>query len=167
MWILTVIPDFLVHLLLVVGILGTIASFILSIIPFIKKYQLALQIVSIMILAFSLYLEGGLALKKDYDLKIADMKVEMANAATEAAKQNADIIQKYADQQAANEGKSGTVTRYIEKQTVKIDSSCTLSPEAIIAHNAAATNTPIDEEPVTPNTDVKTADHNAAARGDK
>ena len=166
MWILTFLSPYIIHLILVIGILGTLASFVLSVVPFIKQYQLPLQIVSIMLLAFSLYLEGGIALQADYESKIKDMEIRMANAATDAAKTNADIIQKYADKQNTNENTNSTITRYIEKETVKIDSSCVLTPEAIIAHNAAATNTPIDEKPVTPQTDVKTEDHNTAARGE-
>ena len=41
----------------------------------------------------------------------------MAEKAAEAAKINADIIQKYADQQAENDKSSNSISRYIEKET--------------------------------------------------
>lgn len=157
MWILSFLSPSIIHILVVIGLLGTLASFVLGAVPFIKQYKLVIQIVSIALLAFSIYLEGGLSLQAEYESKIKDMQVVMANAATKAALANSALAQKYADAQAATEANSNTITRYIEKETIKIDRNCRLSPEVIIAHNAAATDTPIDEA-------IK--DHNAAAQGD-
>ncbi len=164
MWLINHIPETLIHLLLVAGLLGTIASFVLGIIPFIKQYQLPLQIVSILVLAFAVYLEGGLALKNKYELEVQKMQTKMAEAAVAAAKVNAEIIQKYADKQAQNDNVSNSVSRYIEKETIRIDQSCVVAPEAIIAHNSAASGTMINEQILTPLTEVKTEDHNQAAR---
>lgn len=155
-------PESLVHLLLVIGMLGTVASFVLGIIPFIKKYQLPLQIISILILAFGVYLEGGLALKTKYELEVEKMKTKMAEAAAQAAKINADVIQKYADLQTQNDQVSNSVSKYIEKETIKIDQSCVVAPEANIAHDAAATG---DEAPLTLSSQIEPGNHDSVARG--
>lgn len=167
MWILNHLPESIIHLILVLGLLGTMASFVLGILPFIKKYQLPLQIISTLVLAFGVYLEGGLALKNKYEIEIQKMKTQMAEKAAEAAKINSDIIQKYADQQAQNDKSSNSISRYIEKETIKIDSSCKIAPEVIIAHNAAATRSSVEEATLTLDSQVETASHNTAARGSK
>ncbi len=165
MWLINFIPESMIHLILVLGILGTVASFVMGIMPFIKRYQLPLQIISILILAFALYMEGGLALKNQYELAVQKMQTKMAEAAAEAAKVNAQIIQKYADKQAQNDNVSNSVSRYIEKETIKIDQTCVVAPEAVVAHNAAASKKLVEEMPITLQSAVESAEHNKAAKG--
>ena len=86
MWILYVLPEIAIHLILLVSILGVIAGFLLGFIPFVKQYKLLIQIVSILILTLGVYLEGGLADQKEWQLKVAELetKVKEAEAKAEA-----------------------------------------------------------------------------------
>ena len=56
MWIFTVTPDWIIHAILGLGIIGVILGFVLGFIPIIGKYKLPIQIISILILSLGLYL---------------------------------------------------------------------------------------------------------------
>ena len=51
MWILSFLPEFIPHLIFIIGVLGTIAGFVLGFIPFVSTYKLPIQITSILILS--------------------------------------------------------------------------------------------------------------------
>ena len=76
MWIISILPDAAIHLIFILGILGTIAGFVLGFIPFVKTYQFAIQICSIVILVFGVYLEGGLSESKEWELKVKEMEAK-------------------------------------------------------------------------------------------
>ena len=74
MWILSVLPDYAIHVLLSIGIIGVILGFVLGFIPFVGKYKLPIQIISIFILTLALYLEGGLENDRLWQLKVKEVQ---------------------------------------------------------------------------------------------
>jgi uncharacterized membrane protein len=60
MWILSITPDWVFHVMLIAGILGTIAGFALGFISVIKQYIIPIRIISIVLLLFGLFMEGAL-----------------------------------------------------------------------------------------------------------
>lgn len=94
MWIINFLPEFFVHMILFLGISGVIAGFVLGFIPFISKYKFPIQVISILVLSLGLYLEGGLAKKKEYDLRIKELEVKVAKAQAESANKNIEIQEK-------------------------------------------------------------------------
>ena len=74
MWILSFLPEAVTHLIFFVGVIGVIAGFVLGFIPFIAPYKLPIQIISILVLSFGLYLEGGLADQAIWQLKVKEYK---------------------------------------------------------------------------------------------
>lgn len=91
MWMLNFLPEFFIHFILLAGISGVIAGFLLGFIPFVNRYKLPIQIISLLVLSLGIYLEGGLAKKKDFDLKIKELEVKVAKAEAEAANKNVEI----------------------------------------------------------------------------
>ena len=71
MWIFTVLPDAVIHMILALGIIGVIAGFLLGLIPFVKKYKLAIQVISILVMSLGLYLEGGLSDNKEWEARVS------------------------------------------------------------------------------------------------
>ena len=82
MWILNFLPDFAFHLLLVIGILGIVAGFFLSNIPFIGTNGKLIQIVSILITVLAVWYEGGIAKDQEYKKQIAELQLKVAKAET-------------------------------------------------------------------------------------
>jgi hypothetical protein len=119
MWILSYLPDFVTHIIFLVGVVGTIAGFVLSFIPFIKLYQLPVQIISILLLSLGLYLEGGLAEQAVWQLKVKEMEAKVAIAEAKSQEQNVILVEKIVIKTKKIRGKSKTITEYIDREVVK------------------------------------------------
>ena len=144
MWILSILPDAAIHTIFGLGILGTIAGFVLGFIPFIKAYRLAIQIISIIVLVFGVYLEGGLADYKEWELKVAEMKVKIAEAEAKSANVNTEIQEKVVEKTKIIREKGRDIIKYVDKEIVKKEEiikyieNCPVPKDIIDIHNQAA-----------------------------
>jgi len=143
MWILSILPDAAIHIIFGLGILGTIAGFVLGFIPFVKTYQFAIQICSIIVLVFGVYLEGGLADYKEWELKVKEMEAKMAQAEAQSANKNVEIQEKIVEKTKIIREKGRDVIKYIDKEVVKKEEvikyieNCPVPKEIIDLHNQA------------------------------
>jgi len=80
MWIISILPEWAFHLILTVGIIGTVAGFALGMIPAIKQYKIPIQVISLLVLSLGLYLEGGLADYKEWEARVKEMEAKVAVA---------------------------------------------------------------------------------------
>lgn len=140
MWILTYFPDFLTHVIFILGVLGTIVGFLLGFIPGIKPYQLAIQVISILILSFGLYLEGGLAEQSIWQAKVKDLEVKIAEAETKSEKVTTEVVTKILTKKQVIKEKGNDIVQFIDREVVKYNNICTIPEVVITAHNAAAKN---------------------------
>ena len=144
MWILSILPDAAIHLIFILGILGTIAGFVLGFIPFVKTYQFAIQICSIVVLVFGVYLEGGLSESKEWELKVKEMEAKVAQAEAKSAITNVEIQEKVVEKTKVIREKGRDVIKYIDKEVVKKEEvikyveNCPVPKEIIDLHNQAA-----------------------------
>jgi uncharacterized membrane protein (DUF106 family) len=143
MWILSILPDAAIHIIFGLGILGTIAGFVLGFIPFVKTYQFAIQICSIVVLVFGVYLEGGLADYKEWELKVKEMEAKMAQAEAQSANKNIEIQEKIVEKTKVIREKGKDIIKYIDKEVVKKEEvvkyieNCPVPKEIIDLHNQA------------------------------
>jgi len=143
MWILSILPDVAIHLIFILGILGTIAGFVLGFIPFVKTYQFAIQICSIVILVFGVYLEGGLAENKEWELRVKEMEAKVAQAEAQSANKNIEIQEKIVEKTKVIREKGKDIIKYIDKEVVKKEEvvkyieNCPVPKEIIDLHNQA------------------------------
>ena len=119
MWILSILPDAAIHLIFILGILGTIAGFVLGFIPFVKTYQFAIQICSIVILVFGVYLEGGLAENKEWELKVKEMEAKVAQAEAQSANKNTEIQEKVVEKTKVIREKGRDIIKYVDRWNTK------------------------------------------------
>lgn len=145
MWLISFLPDFVVHILLLAGAAGVIAGFLLGFIPFISQYKLPIQVISIIVLVCSVYLEGGLAEKARYELMIAEMEKKVAKAEADSAITNIEIVERIRVETQVIHEKGDQIIKYVNREIVKYDSSCDLPEIIVTIHNAAALNKPIEE----------------------
>ena len=145
MWILSILPEAAIHTIFGLGILGTIAGFVLGFIPFIKAYKLAIQIISILVLVLGVYLEGGLPDYKEWELKVKEMEAKVAQAETKSANTNIEIQEKVVEKTKVIREKGRDIIKYIDKEIVKKEEvikyieHCPVPKEIIDLHNQAAT----------------------------
>ena len=143
MWILSILPDAAIHIIFGLGILGTIAGFVLGFIPFVKTYQFAIQICSIIVLVFGVYLEGGLADYKEWELRVKEMEAKVAKAEAESANKNVEIQEKIVEKTKVIREKGKDIIKYIDKEVVKKEEvvkyieNCPVPKEIIDLHNQA------------------------------
>ena len=140
MWIINWLPEFVVHLIFLAGVVGTIAGFVLGFIPIVSKYKLPIQIISLILLSLGVYLEGGLAEKAKWELRVKEMEVKVAEAEAKSAVVNTEIVEKVITQRQVIKVKGDKVIEYIDREVKVFDNTCTVPEIAIKAHNMAAKN---------------------------
>lgn len=144
MWVLSVLPEWAIHSIFAAGVLGTIAGFILGFIPFIKAYKLAIQVISILLLVLGVYLEGGLADYKEWELKVKEMEAKVAEAQAKGAEKNVEIQEKVVEKTKVIREKGRDIITYVDRDVVKNQEvikyveHCPVPQEIINIHNQAA-----------------------------
>ena len=149
MWIINWLPEFVVHLIFLAGIVGTIAGFVLGFLPFVGKYKLPIQIISLLLLSLGVYLEGGLAEKAKWELRVKEMEKKVAEAQAKAAVVNTQIVEKVVTEKEYIKVKGQKVVEYIDREVKVFDTNCTVPEVAIKAHDMSASNEAPPENTVT------------------
>ena len=144
MFLLHFLPDaflsWVVNGLLVVGVVGTAASWIARYVPFVSQYRVPVQIIGIICLVAGVYFKGGEATELQWRERVAEQqkKIEIAEAKSrEANQQLQNEIKK--TQKLTQEVKNATKAG-IKANAAKMDSQCTVDSVAIGLHNSASQN---------------------------
>jgi hypothetical protein len=157
MWILSILPEAAIHIIFGLGILGTITGFVLGFIPFVKTYKLAIQVISLLILVFGVYLEGGLADYKEWELKVKQMEAKVAQAEVKSGEKNVEIQEKIVETTKVVREKGRDIIKYVDRwntkevikevegperirreEVIKYIENCPVPKEFIDLHNQAA-----------------------------
>ena len=146
MWIISFLPNWVFHLLLIAGILGTVAGFVLSMVPLIQKYIFPIRIISIILLSFSLYIEGGLANEESWQLKVKEVEAKLAQKEVQSQAETVKIVEKVVTKTAYIKTKGQDIIKYLDKEVVKDNEvikyveTCPAIPQVILKSvNEAAT----------------------------
>lgn len=157
MWILSVLPEIAIHLIFSAGVIMTLAGFVLGFIPFINRYKLPIQILGILVLSLGIYLEGGLADNKEWQLKVAEMEVKVKEAEAKSATKNVEIQEKVVTKTQIVKEKGKDIIHYVDRivtkeipkeipgperekivEVIKYVENCPVPQLLIDQHNAAA-----------------------------
>lgn len=146
MWIISFLPNWVFHLLLTAGILGTVAGFVLGMVPLIQKYIFPIRIISIILLSFSLYIEGGLANEESWQLKVKEVETKLAQKEAQSQAETVKIVEKVVTKIAYIKTKGQDIIKYLDKEVVKDNEvikyveTCPAIPQVILKSvNEAAT----------------------------
>jgi hypothetical protein len=161
-WILSWLPDFVFHLILIVGVLALLAGWALRMVPVVAKYSLPIQVAGVLLTILGVWYEGGIAKDAEWKARVAELEVKVAQAEVKSAQVNTKVVTKVVTKTQVIKEKGATVTEYIDREIVKYDAECKIPQAAIKAHDASALNKSIDEI-ITPATVVGSAEHNALA----
>lgn len=144
MWIISILPEWAFHLILTLGIIGTVAGFALGMVPAIKQYKIPIQVISLLVLSLGLYLEGGLADYKEWEARVKEMEAKVAVAEEKAKTVNVEVQEKIVTQTKVIREKGKDIIKYIDKEVVKTEEvikyveNCPVPKEIIDIHNDAA-----------------------------
>lgn len=138
MWILDWLPFWVFHLITLMGVLTLIAAQFFKFIPFITQYRLPIQVGGILILAFGLYMEGGIATQEKWEARVKEVEAKVAEAEAKSAKVNTKIIEKVNTKVEIVKVRGDEIVKYVDREIVKYDDQCKIPKEFVKAHNDAA-----------------------------
>ena len=140
MWILNFLPFWFFHLITLLAVIGLLVGFVLGMIPIINKYKLPIQAVSILLLAFGLYMEGAISNEEKWQALVKEMEAKVALADEKSKNATGKIEYKFVDKVKVVKDVQVVVQEKIKEVATVIDSKCELTPEAVSLINAAAKN---------------------------
>ena len=140
MWILKWLPDWIFYVLLLAGVIGYIATYLLRFIPIpmIYMYKTPIQLVSILFMAFGVYMAGAIANEQAWKDRVAKLEKEYAESQVKSEKVNTEVVTKYVTKREVIHQRGEDQIRYIDREIVKYNEICRLPKEVITLHNDAA-----------------------------
>ena len=141
MWILDFLPFWIFHLIVLVGIGGLITSLVLKFIPFVSMYRVPIQVASIIILVFGVYMEGGISNQEKWEAKVAEAKLEMAQKETASAEVTTKVVTKYVTKIQIVKEKGDVIIKEVPKYITKeSDAKCPIPNAFVVLHDSASKN---------------------------
>ena len=116
------------------GVLAYILSKLVSIIPFIGRYKIAVELGSIVAMILGAYFFCGVV----YRAQVADLKEKVRISEEKSRQANADLSVVIKDKNKVVREKQIVIQEKIIRDTAKIDAECRVPPEAINILNESA-----------------------------
>ena len=138
MWILKWLPDFVFYAILLVGLAGIAASFVLKFIPLVSLYRAPIQWVSALLTAVGLYMVGAIADNDAWLARVADLEQQVAVAEARSAEQNVKIVTQVVTKREYYRTRGNDIVQYVDREVAKYDNTCPVPSEVVKAHNDAA-----------------------------
>lgn len=138
MQLLNFVPDIFFHLLLIVGVLGLIAGYLLNNIPFIDTNAKTIQVVAILVTVVAVWFEGGISRDKEYREQIAELKVKIAQVEKESAEANTKLVEQLKENEKLRKEKKNATQTIVNQVVSKYDGNCVLSNAFIRVHDSAS-----------------------------
>lgn len=141
MWILKWLPDFVFYAILLAGLAGIAASFVLKFIPFVSTYRIPILWASGIMTAFGLYMAGAIGDNNAWLARVADLEKQVAVAEAKSAAANTELTSKIAQKDREIAAKSAELKNRVAQNAAAMDAQCTVSSSTISILNDAATRT--------------------------
>ena len=142
-WMLSFIPDWFWILVLISGIVGTLATWVLKFIPFVSNYRLPIQVVSIIALIVGVYFQGVIANEQKWQNEIAELQKKVAEAEAKSKETNVVVQEKIITKTKIIKEKGKDIINYVDREVVKKEEiikyieQCPVPKEIIDLHNQA------------------------------
>lgn len=146
MWVLNLLPDFLlgwfVNLIILAGLVGVVVSaafkYVIKYFPQIIPYRTILQVASVVLLSFGIYLKGGQVVEQKWRDRVNELEAKVAVAEQKAKDANENIKTVYVDKVKVVKEQQVVVQEKIKTVQVQIDSQCKITSETVDILNEAA-----------------------------
>jgi hypothetical protein len=150
MWMLDFLPSWIFHLIVFVGIGGILASGVIKFIPFISNYKLPIQVASVILLVFGVYMEGGVSNQEKWEARVAEVKLEMAKKDAASSDATVKVVTKYITNVEVVKEKGESIVKEIPKLiTATADGQCVIPNGFVLLHDSASRNEVPDSSGVT------------------
>jgi len=122
MWILHFLPDDVIlwfcNILLLVGVVLTVAGFFAHRIPLVWQYQLPFKILGIALLALGVYFRGGYAVEAEWRERVAQVEAQLKQAEQQSQKENVRIETKVVTKTQLIRERGADIVQYIDREIV-------------------------------------------------
>lgn len=140
MWLLSFLPDAFFHILLGASILVFLVSTLFNNIPFISGYTKLIQIISIVCLVFSVWMEGGIAKDNEYKEKIRVLQQQIDRAKVESDALNNKLFAEMLKYQQEIKSINDTNRSRLKDKADTLNSECKVNQDVINILNDSARN---------------------------
>jgi energy-coupling factor transporter transmembrane protein EcfT len=144
MWILSFLPDWIFHAIVIAGLMAVIVGTFLKSIPIINNYSLPIKVIGYIVLALGIFLEGGLNNEKVWQARVKEVEAKLAIAEQQSKEENVKIETKVITKTQVIRTRGKDIVKYVDREIVKYDTKfapggvCEIPKEFIKAHNDAA-----------------------------
>jgi len=144
MWILSFLPNWIFYAIIIAGLLGLLATFVMKFIPFFYVYKTPVQLASIIAISFGTYMAGAISNEEVWQARVREMESKVEAAAVESAQENVKIVEKIVKKTEYITRRGQDIVQYVDREVVKYDTKfapggqCEIPKEFIEAHNRAA-----------------------------
>jgi len=138
MWILNFLPDWIFHFILLAGIGGLIASYLMKFIPFVYMYKTPIQLVSVVAIVGSTFMIGAAWNDQAWRDRVAEMEQKVAAAEVKSAEENVKIVTKFVTKIEIVRTRGEDIIKYVDNEVVKYNDRCEIPDEFVKVLNDAA-----------------------------
>jgi uncharacterized membrane protein len=144
MWILSFLPDWIFHAIVIAGLVAVIVGTFLKSIPIINNYSLPIKVIGYIAFTLGIFLEGGLNNEKVWQARVKEVEAKLAIAEQQSKEENVKIVNKVVTKTQIIRTRGNDIVKYIDREIVKYDikfapgGQCEIPKEFIKSHNDAA-----------------------------
>lgn len=140
MWILEWLPNWIFYLILLLGLVGFLITYLLKFIPIpaLYMYRTPIQLVSVIFMVIGVYMSGSIANNEAWEAKVKEVQAKLAEAEAQSAKETIKIVEKVVVQEKIIRQRGQDIVTYVDREVVKYDNKCEIPPPFVDALNKAA-----------------------------
>lgn len=138
MWVLNFLPDWFFYIVLLAGVGGLMASYLMKFIPFVYVYRTPIQIGSVLAIVIGTFMLGAEWNDEEWRRRVAEMEQKVAAAELKSAEENVKIVTKIVNKIEIVRIKGEETIKYIDKEIIKYNDRCEIPNEVVDVLNNAA-----------------------------
>jgi hypothetical protein len=140
-WMIGLLPDWVFHALIAIGVVMIVASWILKRIPFINQYNFPIYILGTTLTIVAVWFSGGRDNQAAWEAKIKDMEARVEVAEAKSKEVNTVIETKVVERVKIVKEKTNA-NKQIIKEVVgaQLDAKCELPESTVVLINSASRN---------------------------
>ena len=139
MWLLKFLPNWIFYGILLAGLAGLASTYLMKFVPFVYVYRQTIQLASVGAIIIGTFMSGAIYDNNAWDARVKEMQLKVEIAEKESKLANEMIDARVEEETAKIQEKQVVITKYINKEIVKYDSSCVIPKEFVEVINKAAT----------------------------
>jgi hypothetical protein len=147
MWMLQWLPNWIFYAVLIAGVFGLVASYLIrffSFIPFLYVYKTPIQLASITAIVIGTFMSGAIYDNDAWEARVKEMEEKVAAAEVQSKEENIKIVEKVVTKTQVIKTRGQDIVKYIDREVVKYDTKfapggeCEIPKEFIKSINDAA-----------------------------